>query len=152
MPAICDLEGVRRAVAGALRVSAGPVPADDLRTWMRLQPRLQGRGLTVRQQVHRVPGADVHQHRPVHVPLAQREIINPEDLRRGGDLRLRQCHDQAQHGRRVYGDAHVQASRAAALPASSRPNPASMPSSGTLRRRYRSVSPPACSANVTAGH
>ena len=46
----------------------------------------------------------------------------------------------------------VPASRAAARPASSSPNPASMPSSGTLRRRYRSLSPPACSAKVTAGH
>ena len=44
----------------------------------------------------------------------------------------------------------VPASRAAARPASSSPNPASMPSSGTLRRRYRSLSPAACSAKVTA--
>ena len=71
---------------------------------MRLQPRLEAGGLPVRQQVDHVPGAHVHQHRPVHVPLAQREI-NPEDFRRGGDLRLRQCHDQAQHGRRVHRDA-----------------------------------------------
>ena len=35
----------------------------------------------------------------------------------------------------------VPASRAAARPASSSPNPASMPSSGTLRRRYRSRQP-----------
>ena len=46
----------------------------------------------------------------------------------------------------------VPASRAAALPASSSPNPASMPSSGTLRRRYRSLTPAACSAKVTAVH
>ena len=46
----------------------------------------------------------------------------------------------------------VPASRAPARPASSSPNPASMPSSGTLRRRHRSLSPPACSAQVTAGH
>ena len=44
------------------------------------------------------------------------------------------------------------ASRAAARPASSRPTPASMPSSGTLRRRYRSDTPPACSANVARAH
>ena len=46
----------------------------------------------------------------------------------------------------------VPASRAAACPASSRPKLASMPSSGTLRRRYRSDTPPACSANVALGH
>ena len=45
----------------------------------------------------------------------------------------------------------VPASRAAARPASSSPNPASMASSGTLRRRYRSLNPLACPAKVTAG-
>ena len=46
----------------------------------------------------------------------------------------------------------VPASRAPARPASSRPNPASVPSSGTLRRRYLTDKPSACSANVTFGH
>jgi hypothetical protein len=45
----------------------------------------------------------------------------------------------------------VPASRAAARPASSSPNPASRASSGTLRRRYRSLTPAACPAKVTAG-
>ena len=45
----------------------------------------------------------------------------------------------------------VPASRVAARPASSSPNPASIPSSGTLRRRYRTLTPAACSAKVTAG-
>jgi hypothetical protein len=44
------------------------------------------------------------------------------------------------------------ASRAAARPASSSPNPVSMPVSGTLRRQYLLVSPFACMANVTLGH
>ena len=50
------------------------------------------------------------------------------------------------------GTPRVPASRAAARPASSSPKPASMPSSGTLRRRYLADTPSACSANVTFGH
>jgi len=48
--------------------------------------------------------------------------------------------------------AHGAGQPAAARPASSRPKLASMPSSGTLRRRYRCDTPPACSANVALGH
>ena len=44
------------------------------------------------------------------------------------------------------------ASRAPARPASSSPNPVSMPVSGTLRRQYLLVRPSACIANVTFGH
>ena len=51
-------------------------------------------------------------------------------------------------------DRHAQGAGqpAPARPASSSPKPASMPSSGTLRRRYRAVRPSACSANVTFAH
>src|SRR5437764_40027 len=145
MPAICDLEGVRRAVAGALRVGAGPVPADDLRTWMRLQPRLHGRGLTVRQQVHCVPGADVHQHRPVHVPLAQREIITP----RISDAAVT-CGSGSAMTRRSTVEGctampSVPASRAAALPARCGNNTGSSrtsPSSETSQTRRGTLAAP----------
>ncbi len=105
MPAIGDLDRVRRARPGALSVVAGPVPADDLRAGMRRQPRLQRGGLPVRQQVHHVPGTHVHQHCPVDIALGQREVIDSEDLRRGRDLRLRCRGDQPQHRGRVHRDA-----------------------------------------------
>ncbi|HEV3288664.1 MAG TPA: hypothetical protein VG123_06700 [Streptosporangiaceae bacterium] len=104
MPAIGDLDRVRRARPGALGVVAGPVPADDSRAGMRRQPRLQAGGLPVRQQVDHVPGAHVYQHRPVHLAPGQREVIDPEHLRRGRDLRLRRRRDQPQHRRGVHGD------------------------------------------------
>jgi len=104
MPAIGDLDRVRGAVAGSLGVGAGPVPADDLRAGMRFQPRLERCRLPVWQQVHRVPGVHIHQHGPVDVPLAQREVIDPQDVRGSGDLWLGQRGDQAQHGGRVHGD------------------------------------------------
>ena len=104
MPAVGDLDRVRRARPGALGVVAGPVPADDSRAGMRRQPRLQRGGLPVRQQVDHVPGAHVHQHRPVDLALGQREVIDPEHLRRGRDLRIRRRRDQPQHRGRVHGD------------------------------------------------
>lgn len=89
MPAIGDLDRVGRSRTGALGVVAGPVPADDPRAGMRRQPRLEAGGLPVRQQVDHVSGAHVHQNRPVHLALGQREVIDPEDLRSGRDFRLR---------------------------------------------------------------
>jgi hypothetical protein len=104
MPAAGDLDGLRCAVTSAFSVVAGPVPADDPRAGMRCQPRLQRGGLPVRQQVDHVPCAHVHQHRPVHLALGQREVINPEHLRCRRDLRIRRRGDQAQHRGRVHGD------------------------------------------------
>jgi len=105
VPAIGDLDRVRRARPGALSVVAGPVPADHRGAGIGFQPGLEAGGLPVRQQVDHVTGAHVHQHRPVYLALGQREVIDPEDLRRGRDLRLRRRGDQAQHRGRVHGDA-----------------------------------------------
>ena len=105
VPAVGDLDRGRGAVPGALGVGPGPVPADHLRAGMRLQPRLEGSGLPVRQQVGHVPGPHVDQHRPVHLALGQREVIDPEHQRRSRDLRFGRRGDQPQHRRGVHGDA-----------------------------------------------
>ena len=105
MPPVRHLGRIWGAVAGGFGVGASPVPADHRCAGMRLQPRLHGGCLPVRQQVHHVAGSHVHQHGRVYVPLAQREVIDPERLRRGGDLRYREGLDQAQHRGRVHGDA-----------------------------------------------
>ena len=105
MPAVGDLDRVRRAGPGALGVVAGPVPADHRGAGMGFQPGLEAGGLPVRQQVDHVGGAHVHQHCPVYLALGQREVIDPEHLRRGRDLRFRRSRDQAQHRGRVHGDA-----------------------------------------------
>ena len=102
MPAVGDLDRVGCAVPGALGVVAGPVPADHLRAWMGLEPGLQGAGFPVRQQLDRLPGGDVHQDSPVDLALPQREVVDPEDLRRGADRRLGQGGDQAQQRGAVH--------------------------------------------------
>jgi hypothetical protein len=98
MPAVGDLDRAWRAGGSAVSVGSGPVPADDLRAGAALQPCLQGGGLPVGQQVHYLPGFRVSHHGAVYPPLAQREIVNPGDLGRGGDRRVGQRHDQPQHG------------------------------------------------------
>ena len=98
VPAVGDLDRAGRPGDGSLSVGAGTVPADDLRAGVGLQPFLQRARLAIRQQVNHVAGFRVGHHRAVHLPLAQREIIDPGDLRRGGDQRIRQRDDQPQHG------------------------------------------------------
>ena len=104
VPAVGYLDRARRAVAGSLGVGAGAVPADDLRAGMGLQPSGQRARLAIRQQVDHVPGLRIGHHRAVHVPLAQREVIHPGDLRRGACRRIGQRHHQPQHGGGVHGD------------------------------------------------
>ena len=98
VPAVGDLGRGRGSGGGAPGVGAGPVPADHLRAGMGLQPCLQRARLAVRQQVDHAARFGVGDHGAIHLPLAQREIIDPGDLRRGVGRRVRQRHDQPQHG------------------------------------------------------
>ena len=117
---------------------------------MRLQPCLQAGGLPVRQQVDHVPGAHIHQHRPVNLALGQREIVDPSTSGAAVTSGIGAAATSRSTVAGCTAIPRVPASRAAARPASSSPNPASIPSSGTLRRRYRAETPAACSAKVTA--
>ena len=140
VPPVRDLGRLRRAGAGALGVCAGPVPADHLRAGMRGQPRLHGCRLPVRQQVHHVRGGDVYQDGPVHVPLAQREVVDPEHLRCPGGPGSGEGLHQAKHGGRVHGDPQKQGQPGAGAPGQLQPEPGQ-------HRRQRHAAPA-----VTAGH
>jgi hypothetical protein len=63
---------------------AGPVPADHPGAWVGLQPVRQRAGVPASQHVDRPPCPGVDQDGPVDMPAAQREIIDPHDLRPGG--------------------------------------------------------------------
>ena len=97
------------------------------RAGMRCQPRLEAGGVPVRQQVDHVPGAHVHQHRPVYLALGQREVIDPEHLRRGGDLRLRRRCDQPQHRRGMHGDPQRPGQPGSGAPGQLQPEPGQHP-------------------------
>ena len=107
---------------------------------MRGQPRLHGCRLPAGQQVHHAGGGDVHQDGPVHVPLAQREVIDPGHLRRPGGLGRGEGLDQAEHGGGVHGDPQEQGQPGAGAPGQLQPEPGQ-------HRRQRHAAPA-----VTAGH
>lgn len=105
MPAIGDLDCGGRAVAGALGIRAGPVPADNGRAGVGFQPRFHGGGLPVREHVDDVAGVHVDQHGSVHVPLAQGKVVDAEDVRCPARLGSGDCGEQPQDRRGVHGNA-----------------------------------------------
>lgn len=81
VPAICDFEGVGGGLLDRLRIGGGPVPADDLRTGMGLEPgreRLRG---AIGQHVHDPAGLDVDQHGAVGAALAEGELVHSQHPR-----------------------------------------------------------------------
>ena len=75
MPPVCDLRRLRCAGGRALGVGAGPVPAHHPHAGMLAQPPGERVGVPVGEQVHRPVGVHVDQHRAVHLPAAQREVV-----------------------------------------------------------------------------
>ena len=107
MPPVGDLDCFRGALARAVGVGAGPVPADHLGSGVLLQPLGEGARLAVAQQVYGLSGLGVDQDGPVVAAAAEREVIDPEHGDRPG-LRVGQRHHQPQHA----GPARRQAERA----------------------------------------
>ena len=64
---------------------------------MLAQPPGEGVGLAVGEQVHRAVGVHVDQHRAVHLPAAQREVVHPEHRHRP-HRRVGQPADHPQQG------------------------------------------------------
>ena len=69
-PAVGHLDGIRRAMAGAVGIGAGPVARDHLHPGVLAQPGGQGFSLAVRQQVHDGVVPQVHQRRAVAMAMA----------------------------------------------------------------------------------
>ena len=114
MPPIGDLDGPRRPLAGALGVGAGPIADDDLDRRMVLEPRGQGPGRAVGQQVDAAPALEITEDRAVVAALAP--VIDPENTRRERRIEIA---DAAQQGRRAM-PVRI-ARRAPGLPPSARP-------------------------------
>ena len=96
MPPVGDLNGLRRSLAGALGVGAGPIADDDLDRRMVLEPRGQGLGRAIGQQVDPAPALEITEDRAVVAALAP--VINAEHPRRERRLEIA---DAAQQGRRA---------------------------------------------------
>ena len=74
MPPVGDLDCLRGALAGAVGVGAGPVPADHLGSGVLLQPFGEGVRLPVAQQVYGLAGLGVDQDGPVVPAAAERGL------------------------------------------------------------------------------
>ena len=105
VPAVSDLHRVRRALAGAFGISAGPVAADHPRAGVGLEPAGQRAGLPAGQDVDRPPGGGVDQDGRADVPCAQREVVGAEHFRRCADLAIGQAGDHPQQRVAVHHDA-----------------------------------------------
>ena len=95
VPAVGDLDRLRRAAGAAVGVDPGPVPADHLRSRPGRQPGGERVRRPLAQDVDGPAGLDVDQQRPVTAALAQRELIHAQHPRRRADGRVGHRPDQA---------------------------------------------------------
>jgi hypothetical protein len=100
MPPVGDLNGLRRSLAGSIGVGAGPIAHDDLDRWMVLEPRGQGLGRAVGQQVDAAPALEITEDRAVALAFAPGPVIDAEDTRRERRIEIGLA-DAAQQGRRA---------------------------------------------------
>jgi hypothetical protein len=100
MPPVGDLNGLRRSLAGSLGVGAGTIADDDLDRRMVLEPRGQGLGRAIGQQVDPAPALEITEDRAVVAALAPSPVIDPEHTRRERRLEIGLA-DAAQQGRRT---------------------------------------------------
>src|SRR4051795_8277172 len=83
-------------LAGSL--GAGPIAHDDLDRRMVLEPRGQGLGRAVGQQVDAAPALEITEDRAVALAFAPGPVIDAEDTRRERRIEIA---DAAQQGRRA---------------------------------------------------
>ncbi len=79
MPPIGHLHRIRRSDPNTFGISAGPVPAHHLDTGMLKQPGRDGARGAVGEQIYRTTGGHVHHDRAIHMPAADREVVDPEN-------------------------------------------------------------------------
>ena len=84
VPAVGDLDGAVEPLQWRLGVAAAAVAADDLRSWVGVEPGAEGFGGPFGEHVDRPAGRDVHQHGAVDVSVAQGKVVDPQHQRRSG--------------------------------------------------------------------
>ncbi len=98
VPSVADLHCFGEGLADRLAVGGGAVAADVLDPGVLAQPRGQGPGGAVGQDVDPLAGLGVDEHCRVAVPALEREVVDAEHTR---DARRRHhlAHEHAQGGR-----------------------------------------------------
>src|SRR5262245_42190970 len=105
MPAVCDLNGRRRALPRALGIGAGSVTADQFNTGMLLEPVCQRRRFAVRKQINCRAPLEIYQDRAVALPFVLRPVIDSDDFWGG---RRWQLHLANPPNERIWANAHSQ--------------------------------------------
>src|SRR5919201_5032900 len=145
MKAISDLSGLWRALCGAAGIVLGTVAGNDSDAWMVAQPRRDGLGGALRQEIHGPPAFEIDQDRPIDPPLAEGKIINAKHARRrrgGRRGAAERPEDRVPTERHAQASGHPRASFAASLPSKDTdrlgqpPGPLRMPG-GKRREAFR---------------
>lgn len=103
MPSVGHLNGFGCTLANAVGVGAGAVAGDDRHPGVRLQPRGDGVGLAVGQQVDGAVALEIDDDGAVALATTPCPIIDPDDARRWGRLH---GHRPNQAQQRVAADRH----------------------------------------------
>ena len=83
MKAIGDLGGLRRTLGGASRIVLGTVAGNNFDPGMGAQPRRDGLGRPLWQEINRLTAFEIDQDGSIDSALAERKIIDPQDPGRG---------------------------------------------------------------------
>lgn len=76
MPAVTNLNRLRRTFRDPLLIGTRPVASDDFNSWMGLQPFSECLSLPILQQINYFPVFQIRQNRSIPVSSAKRKIIN----------------------------------------------------------------------------
>jgi hypothetical protein len=94
VPTVGDLDRFGRPAGDAFGIGPSPVSADDLNTWVGLEPAGQGVSGPVGEDIHWPTGGDIDQDRCVVPAFTQSEIVNAQHPRRDLEIRFGQAADQ----------------------------------------------------------
>jgi hypothetical protein len=83
MPAVSNLNRIRRSLTYAIGIGPSPIARDDLNTRVMSQPLSQAFSLPIRQQVNDRIALQVNKDRPVATAATPRPVIDGEDARHG---------------------------------------------------------------------
>lgn len=106
MPPVSDFDRLRRALAGAFGVTAGPVAADHLHAGMLTQPGGEDLAGAAVQDIDGPVGGRVDEDRGVGLAAPFGEVVHAQDRDRA-DLGVGQCPDQPDQQGAGHEDAQV---------------------------------------------
>ena len=81
VPSVGDLDSIRRTLPDPVGIGARPITGDDLHARMLAQPRRDGCGFPIGQEIDDGVRLEIHHHRAVAVAPPPRPIVDSENPR-----------------------------------------------------------------------